>query len=120
MEAGRILKTLESETRDFITHNTTSSPNINIFVLVSLALKCHRGNKDGSRGGLHMQCLASQLRSTEFGKPTNLDSLFLVTPTRKMNATGTAPGRWSSIFGSWPLPFSHSFLLLKSFRGLLN
>ena len=38
MKPGRILKTLGSETKNFITHDTISSTNISISVLVPLAL----------------------------------------------------------------------------------
>lgn len=69
MEAGRILKTLESETKDFTTHDTTSSSHISIFVLVFLALKCHRDNKDEPRDCLYMQHLASPLSGTDLGDP---------------------------------------------------
>lgn len=38
MESGRILKTLGSETKNFITQDTISSTNISVFVLGPLAL----------------------------------------------------------------------------------
>lgn len=69
METGRIFKTLESETRDFITHDTTSHPNLSIFVLVSRALRCHRVTEMGLEEACTCSVLLHSRVALSFGNP---------------------------------------------------
>lgn len=49
MEPGRIFKTLGLETTYSIPHDTVSSTDISIFVLVLLALKYHWRNRQAQK-----------------------------------------------------------------------